>query len=156
VKTLVAGFGNVFFGDDAFGAEVVRALGERPPGGGVRVRDFGISGMHLALEMLEPYDRIVLVDAIARDAEPGTVYAVEPETFDEPTVPDGHSMDVRSVLALYARMRRELGAQPAEPQITIIGCVPQTLAEGMTLSEPVRAAVPTAVRMIRSRIGETP
>jgi hydrogenase maturation protease len=156
VKTLVAGFGNVFFGDDAFGSEVVRALAKESTAAEVRVRDFGISGMHLALEMLEPYDRIVLVDAIARDDEPGTVYAVEPDVLDNPAVPDAHAMDVRAVLALYSRMRRDLDARTTPPQITIIGCVPQTTAEGMALSEPVRAAVPAAVRMIRNRIGETP
>lgn len=154
MKTLVAGFGNVFFGDDAFGAEVIRTLAEQPPVGEVRVRDFGISGMHLALEMLEPYERIVLVDAIARDDAPGTLYAVEPDVLEDDAVPDAHAMDVRAVLGLYARLRRDFSAE-TEPEITIVGCVPQTLAEGMSLSEPVRAAVPAAVRMIRSRIGET-
>lgn len=154
MRTLVAGFGNVFFGDDAFGPEVIRELAAgEAPADGVRVRDFGISGMHLALEMLEPYDRIVLVDAIARDGDPGTLYALEPDEVDAPAVPDGHAMDVRAVLALYAQLRRDLNTEK-NPEIIIIGCVPASLAEGMSLSGPVRAAVGTAADMIRSRIGE--
>ena len=34
-RVLVAGIGNIFFGDDAFGCEVARELGQRPlPEGG--------------------------------------------------------------------------------------------------------------------------
>lgn len=36
-RVLVAGVGNVFLGDDAFGVEVVRQLARRPQPAGVRV-----------------------------------------------------------------------------------------------------------------------
>jgi len=52
---LVAGVGNVFFGDDGFGPEVARVLlGE--PLDGAKVEDFGIRGLHLAYELLNGYE----------------------------------------------------------------------------------------------------
>ena len=45
---LVAGIGNIFMGDDAFGCEVARRLAGRTLPEGVRVVDFGIRGFDLA------------------------------------------------------------------------------------------------------------
>jgi hydrogenase maturation protease len=53
-RVLVAGIGNIFQSDDAFGVEVAqppRGTRTLPPG--VRVEDFGIRGVHLAYELLE-------------------------------------------------------------------------------------------------------
>ena len=41
---LVAGVGNVFLGDDAFGVEVVRELARRPLPAGVRLADSASAG----------------------------------------------------------------------------------------------------------------
>ena len=46
MRLLIAGVGNIFFGDDGFGSEVARALSVDAPG--VKVEDFGIRGLHLA------------------------------------------------------------------------------------------------------------
>ena len=44
-RVLVAGIGNIFLGDDAFGVEVVRRLLLRDLPEEVRVVDFGIRGL---------------------------------------------------------------------------------------------------------------
>src|SRR5258708_40143733 len=62
-RILVAGIGNIFLGDDGFGVEVVRRLSTMAVPEGVTVADFGIRGIHLAYEMLERYDHVVLIDA---------------------------------------------------------------------------------------------
>ncbi len=148
MNALVAGFGNVFFSDDGFGPRAVALYAAQPPEPGIRARDFGISGMHLALEMLEPYDAIVLVDAIAREDAPGTLFAIEPEPYDSPVAPDAHAMDVRSVLSLYERLKRDL--EPSRnPKIVLVGCVPENTGEGMTLSAAVEAALPASMELIR-------
>ena len=68
---LVAGIGNIFLGDDGFGVEVARRLaGPGAPRGRAR-RDFGIRGVHLAYELLDGYDALVLVDAVPRARRPG-------------------------------------------------------------------------------------
>ena len=44
-QILVAGIGNIFKGDDAFGVEVARRLAQSPLPAEVKVVDFGIRGM---------------------------------------------------------------------------------------------------------------
>ena len=58
-RILIAGIGNVFFGDDAFGVEVVRRLAERTLPPGVSVKDFGIRGFDLACALQEGYDAVI-------------------------------------------------------------------------------------------------
>jgi hydrogenase maturation protease len=152
VKTLIAGVGNIFFSDDGFGPAAIRLLDGRSLGEDVRVRDFGISGMHLALEMLEPYDRIVLVDALARDDPPGTLCVIEPNTSVASNgATNPHAMNIEAVLTLYAQLRSDM-APSHSPEILIVGCVPQNTDEGMELSEPVRAALPRCVELIAGAV----
>ena len=82
MKVLVAGIGNIFFGDDGFGVEVARRLAGCELPEGVVVADYGIRGVHLALELLEGYDALVLVDALAMGEPAGTVVVLEPDMPD--------------------------------------------------------------------------
>src|SRR5579862_9191121 len=75
---LVAGIGNVFLGDDGFGVEVALSLVKRPLPDSVLVKDFGIRGFDLAYALLEPWETIILVDALSRGEAPGTLYTMEP------------------------------------------------------------------------------
>lgn len=146
MKTLIAGFGNVFFSDDGFGPAVVRSLEDAAFPPGVVVRDFGTGGMHLALEMCGGYHAVVIVDAVSRPDPPGTVYAIEADDCVGPSVPDAHAMDVGAVLALFDSMARQLACK--RPRIVVAGCVPETTQEGMELSAAVRAAIPQCRRLL--------
>jgi len=142
-KTLVAGIGNIFNGDDGFGSEVAQLLTTRPVPPGVRVEDYGIRGVHLAYELLEGYDLVVLVDAVARGDPPGTVYVLEPSLdFDEIPPLDSHQMDPRAVLGMVADMGGTIG------QLLLVGCEPQSMAEGIGLSAPVAGAVERAAQAV--------
>lgn len=55
-KLLVAGVGNIFLGDDAFGVEVVKRLAQRPLPEGVSVVDFGIRSYDLAYALMDDWD----------------------------------------------------------------------------------------------------
>lgn len=76
-RTLVAGIGNVLLGDDGFGVETARRLAGRELPGTVEVVDIGVRGVHLAYQLLDGYDTLVLVDATARGEAPGTLYVIE-------------------------------------------------------------------------------
>jgi hydrogenase maturation protease len=147
MNVLVAGIGNIFLSDDGFGVEVVRHFDPNslPDGAreGVKVADFGIRGVHLAFELLDGYDALVLIDAMPLGEPPGTVAIFEPDVESiDPTTADAHSMSPAVVLGLLAGMGGEL------PRVVVVGCEPLTLAEGMGLSEPVAAAVIPAVETI--------
>ena len=78
-RVLVAGIGNIFLGDDGFGVEVAARMRGPRSAEGARVEDFGIRGVHLAYELLDGYDVVVLVDAVPMGEEPGTIALIEPE-----------------------------------------------------------------------------
>ena len=149
-RILVAGIGNIFLGDDAFGVEVVQRLAGRPLGPGVRVVDFGIRGYDLACALLEPRDLVILVDAVRRGGKPGTVYLMEIEEVPAGPVDfQGHSMDPAQVL----RNARAMGGVTA--RVLLVGCEP-TDCEEMRLSDPVEAAVEEAIAMIESLVKRSP
>jgi hydrogenase maturation protease len=155
-RVLIAGIGNVFLGDDGFGVEVVKRLAGRELPEGVEVADFGIRGMDLAYALQEEYELVVFVDATPRGGEPGTVYLIEPEIEDGEVSLDTHGMDPVKVIQLS----RVLGASPT--RTLVVGCEPQTVLSGedydemlMELSEPVRAAVEEAARLVESLLEGT-
>ncbi len=78
-RILVAGIGNIFLGDDAFGVEVARRLSGRELPRGVRVTDFGIRGYDLAYALLDGYETTILIDACPRGEPAGTLYVIEPD-----------------------------------------------------------------------------
>lgn len=145
-RILVAGIGNIFLGDDGFGPEVIRHVTDLPDD--VRVVDYGIRGMHLAYDLLDDWDALVLVDAIPDRGNPGEirVFEAEAESRDAPTGLDAHGMDPAAVFASL----RALGGTP--PRTVVVGCEVADIGDGIGLSEPVQAAVPDAVRAVESTV----
>jgi hydrogenase maturation protease len=142
-RVLVAGVGNIFFGDDGFGVEVSRRLSQRALPDGVKVRDFGIRGLDLTYALLEGWDAAILVDALPRGGDPGTLYVLDPEAGAAPPVLDPHAMHPARVLA----MARELGTTP--PILRVVGCEPGVAEEMQVgLSPVVAAAVDPACALI--------
>ena len=90
-RILIAGIGNIFLGDDAFGVEVVQRLAERTLPENVRVIDFGIRGFDLTMALLEDLDLVILVDAAPRGGAPGTLYVIEPDPDDSERARDRQS-----------------------------------------------------------------
>ena len=160
-RILVAGVGNIFLGDDAFGVEVAQEMLRRPAIAGAKVVDFGIRGLDLTYPLLEDYEAAIIVDAVPRGGAPGTVYLIEPETDDpaacaqisqEDFLIETHGMHPAKVLRLVAgmggKMRRAL----------VVGCEPTPFDPEtdmqMELSAPVKAAIPEAISMIESIAAE--
>jgi hydrogenase maturation protease len=161
---LVAGIGNIFLSDDGFGVEVANRLNGRlglngqfgldgragQPG--VRVVDFGIRGVHLAYELLDGYDGLILVDAVAMGESPGTVAVIQPGpeglVGSGAEALDAHSMSPDVVLATLSRLGGTV------EQIFVVGCQPANLDEGIGLSPPVAAAVDGAVDLCCQLVAE--
>ena len=170
-RTLIACLGNIFLGDDAFGVEVARRLASCDLPEGARVTDYGIRGMHLAYDLAEGFDTTILVDAVQRGGEPGTVYVIEPDLPGPPGTaasPDGtgtpaasgaaepgevspfaamslfnaHGMQPDVVLSMAGMLGSDAG------RVLLVGCEPASVDEGMELSAPVQAAVDEAVRVV--------
>jgi hydrogenase maturation protease len=148
-RILVAGIGNIFLGDDAFGVEVVREMMRRPMSDAVCVKDFGIRSYDLAYAIMDGYEATILVDAVPRGEAAGTLYLIEPDLagLGEPGNIDAHSMNPVAVLQLV----HALGGQPGN--LYLVGCEPDVIeTDEIGLSPNVCAAVPRAVEMIESLI----
>ena len=154
-RVLVAGIGNIFLGDDAFGSELARRLLRDQWPEGVHVVDFGIRGFDLTFALLEGYEFVVLLDASARGGAPGTLYLVEPELPDaESAAVETHAMDPLRVLAVA----RSMGAE--WKRVLLVACEPSPESidpdgpGALGLSHEVSSAVEEAVGMVRRTVCE--
>jgi hydrogenase maturation protease len=147
MTTMVAGIGNIFLGDDAFGVELARRLTSETVPDGVRVTDYGIRGMHLAYDLLDMApDTTILLDAVSRGGEPGTIYVLEIGAGDvpgiEPSAVDAHGMTPDAVLALLENLGGSAG------RTLLVGCEPASTEEGIGLTSIVESAVDRAVAVV--------
>ncbi len=146
-RVLVAGVGNIFLGDDGFGVEVAGRIDPGSLPGEVQVADFGIRGIHLAYQLLEGYDSLVLVDAVRRGDPPGTVTIIEHDPAGDAeggtlAAMDAHGMDPAAVLAMAADMGASVG------RVLVVGCEAADVEERIGLSPAVAEAVPRAVEAV--------
>lgn len=148
----MAGIGNIFCSDDGFGPEVLRRVAPRSTDPAVRATDYGIRGMHLAYDLLDGYDALVLVDALPDRGAPGTLHIFEADhdTLSAATGLDAHAMDPAAVFASL----NALGGSP--PYTVVIGCEVGCIDEGIGLSDVVAAAVPDAVRAVEEVLAGLP
>jgi len=160
-RILIAGVGNIFLGDDAFGVEVVREMLTHPAAEHVRIVDFGIRGLDLTYALLEDYEAVILVDATPRGQAPGTIYLIEPEARDPAAcgelsqndlLIETHGMHPEKVLRLVLGMGGKLR------RVLIVGCEPTPFDPeqdmDMNLSPAVKAAIPEAIKLIESLIAK--
>jgi hydrogenase maturation protease len=153
-RILVAGIGNIFFGDDGFGCEVAAELTKRSWPDGVQIVDFGIRAYDLAYTIMDGYDATIIIDAAPRGEKPGTVYLLEldPDKVDPSgeEIADAHALTPVRVLQLV----RALGGRAKN--LYLVGCEPARLdGEGeIGLSDDVSAAVPIAVKMIEKVLAD--
>lgn len=147
-RILVAGVGNIFLGDDGFGSEVLRDVADRLAATeSVRVVDYGIGGMHLAFDLLDEWDALVLVDAVPDRGSPGSVHVFEADHANDCTPAlDAHGMDPGTVFANL----RALGG--TIPRTIVVGCEVVDVSDGIGLSAAVQAAVPEAVAAVESTV----
>lgn len=148
MNVLVAGVGNVLKCDDGFGVEVVRLLAGQQLPRDVEVVDIGIRGMHLAYQLLDGYRALLIIDATERGGRPGELYLLEHDLSGQPQpdVPDAHGMTPDAVLALLRSLATASGLEPTAglSRVLVLGCEPATVDDGIGLSDPVAAAVPSA------------
>ncbi len=96
--------------------------------------------MHLAYDLLDGYDALVILDAAPRGGRPGDVVVLEVGEDDLGAGDfDGHGMEPTAVLASLGSLGGRL------PRTYVVGCEPADTDEGIGLSPPVAAAVDPAV-----------
>ncbi len=119
------------------------------PAAGARVMDYGIRGMHLAYDLLDPWDALVLVDALPDRGTPGRIEVLRAEPgCAETAALDAHAMDPAAVFAGV----RALGG--TVPPTVVVGCQVESVDERLGLSTPVGNAVDAAVAAVDRVVAE--
>ena len=159
-QILVAGIGNIFKGDDAFGVEVVQRLAQRPLPAGVKVVDF-----QEFAESISPMLCLTVMTRRSWSIQPGAARrlaryprCVAPERHSAGAVYPGdlflepHDLDPAKVLHVVEALGG--GCQ----RILLVACEPETFGDeetgAMGLSPPVAAAVDEAVAAVERLVGD--
>lgn len=157
-RILVAGVGNVLRADDGFGPAVVRALESKAFPADVTTVEMGIAGIELVRHLMDGYDALIIIDAVDRDAAPGTLFHLEP------TIPELETLSIHQRRSAGSDMHQTvperalivaLAAGALPPFVRIIGCQPGEMDEmTMSLTAPVAKAVSGAVDIISTLVAE--
>jgi hydrogenase maturation protease len=154
-QILVAGVGNAWLQDDAFGGECARRLEALGVPSGVTVMDFGTGGLDLAYEIMRGYDALVLLDASRQGGEPGTLYVLEPSMeelagpIEDGDVINPHGMDPQTVLRFVAAIGGFSG------RVVVIGCEPGEVDDvGVGLTPAIEGAVERALEVVSETLDE--
>lgn len=152
-KVLIACIGNIFLGDDGFGVEVARRLSQRRLHSDVVVKDFGIRGFDLACALTEPWDLVIMVDAMSRGSEPGSIYVME---LDDDCSASDEIMNAHGLHPARAvELARTMGEVSAH--LLLVGTEPAELGgeDGqMELSPVVASVVESACNIVEEIAGE--
>jgi hydrogenase maturation protease len=121
------------------------------------VVDYGIRGFDLAYALLDPWEAVILVDALPRGGLPGTLYLLEPDLDSmkhqqsSDAMMNPHGMDPVRVLQLAF----SIGEVSAK--VYVVGCEPEDFGdelEGrMGLSKTVQASIGEAAAMVEGIVG---
>ena len=142
----MVGCGNLLRGDDGVGPILVRHLWERGVPDGARLVDGGTAGMDVAFQM-RGAGRVVIVDASATGAAPGTLYRVPGAELESlPPLSGLHTHSFRWDHAIaFARWAL---AEACPDDITVFLIEAQSVEMGADLTEPVVAGMEQAIALI--------
>ncbi|ENN96838.1 coenzyme F420-reducing hydrogenase subunit delta [Methanocaldococcus villosus KIN24-T80] len=146
---LIVGCGNVLFGDDGFGYEVIKRLEEIKLPENVKLIDAGASGAYYLMDIVdENVEKIIIVDAIDYGLKPGEIKIL---SVDELPNIRKYTFDAHAVpLAPFLKDLAEKGIE-----VKVIGCQVKNLPIpeiNPGLSEEVKKAVDKAVKIILEEI----
>ena len=146
---LVLGIGNILLRDEGVGVRVIEQMQEIPVPEEVELVDGGTAGADL-LDVLAERRKVIVIDAVQSDCEPGTVLRF---TAADLVRPDGVGMSLHEVgLGEALTMTKQLGCAPGD--VVVFGIKPKDTTCGLELSEEVEASVPKVVELILAEIGK--
>ena len=146
---LVLGIGNILMTDEGVGVRVVEAMNgmDLPPG--VELFDGATAGLDL-LDVLAEREKVVVIDAMDCDAEPGSVFRLTPDDLvpAEGAEMSAHDIGLMETLVLAG----QIGIAPK--QVVIFGIKPERVEAGLTLSASIAAVVPNVIDMVLAEVND--
>ncbi len=145
MATLVLGIGNLLLGDEGLGVHAARALIRNGSPPGTSVLEVGTAILD-ALPALEEAERVIILDAVKADREPGTLYRMNLEDCETtPCIASMHGFDFHRVLAL--------AGNESSPEVVVLGIEPEQIDWSLELSSRVSESMPRLLEMVRTELG---
>jgi hydrogenase maturation protease len=147
---LVLGIGNILLRDEGIGVHVIKTM-ENASGGQlpdyVELLDGGTAGADL-LEPISDRQKLIVIDAVDAEVEPGNIMRLLPQDLDTNTEPciSMHEFGLVETLT----MAKHLNCSPQE--VVIIAVKPEDLNCGLGLSEKLERMVPKIIECVLDEI----
>lgn len=143
-KILILGIGNILHKDDGVGVHVINEISDAASDlpGDVELFDGGTFGYDL-LPVMSGREKIIIVDALKVDDEPGSIYRF----------PANHLTDCNNKFSLHdvgvKKLVDMLMLMGESPGIEVIGIVPEDINSlDIGMSDSVKKSIPKAVEYI--------
>ncbi|MBT8764513.1 HyaD/HybD family hydrogenase maturation endopeptidase [Desulfohalobiaceae bacterium Ax17] len=147
-QILILGVGNILYTDEGIGVRVVEQLQERYEfSSNVSLLDGGTLGMRL-MDYITQSDKLIIVDAVMGDQEPGSVYRLTGDDLRNSLSFKNslHQTDLVDTL-IYCQL---IGNSP---DTIVIGIQPSDLQTmSMQLSQEVNKALPQAIEKVLEEV----
>ncbi|MBC7187938.1 MAG: hydrogenase maturation protease [Calditrichaeota bacterium] len=147
--TLVVGVGNVLLADEGVGVHMANLLQAARLPRHVRVVECGTNFMAVATQ-LEGAGKVVIIDAVRAGSEPGTIHRLTYEELERANA----GLRFAHQVSLLSSLRLLRVGEPAlaRVEVVLLGVEPATVAPGMEMSPPVRAALPRLMEAVRAEL----
>lgn len=145
---LVLGVGNILLSDEGVGVRVVEAMEQMKMPDNVEVLDGGTASMAL-LDILRDRDKVIIIDAVKADHEPGTLYRFTPGDISvhKEIITSLHQLGVLDALTHV----EYLGHAPQS--VVFYGIEPEELGWGLELTPKVMSKIPRVIELVLSELG---
>ncbi len=146
-KVLVLGVGNVLLKDEGIGVHVIRALADLQLPGHIVLHNGGVAGIDL-LEIIQQFDRLIIVDSLEAGAVAGTIFRFQPhevENMLREHKTSLHQVDLMETLKI-ARFLDQC------PETVIIGVQPQDMTWGLELTPALQEKIPQIIDIVRKEL----
>lgn len=144
---LVLGVGNILLRDEGVGVRVVEAMERMSLPPGVELFDGATAGLDL-LDVLAHRRKVVIIDAVDGDCEPGTVLRLDLEDL-APQAGQGVSLHEIG-LSEALRASKQLGIAPQE--VVVLGVKPKNEDCGLELSPEIARLVPDIIEFVLAEL----
>lgn len=146
--TLILGIGNLLLGDEGVGVHAAQRLLALPPAPGLQVLEVGTAILD-ALPAIATAGRLIILDAMKADGQPGTVYRVALDRCQSaPAIGSMHGIDLARVLTLAGRADW--------PEVVAFGVEPAHIGWSMALSPEVEKALPFLLAAVEAETVPNP
>lgn len=149
-KITILGTGNLLLKDEGIGVHIIQRMEAMELPENVKLVDGGVAGINLPY-LIEGVDKLIVIDCVDAEVEPGAIFRFTPEDVDVPQ--RDVTMSFHDIGLLEAL---ELAKQDGKgPKTTIIiGVQPKEIEWGMELTPEIEKVVPDIIEAVLKELEE--